>query len=227
MPSVSCSPSTSACTRSERKSPVGFARRASTSGRRYSTIASDAACPASGFIGPVLICSAHAWNCGASSSGTPAMPQITCTGYFDVTLAHEVGAAERRDVVEQRVDHRTHERLVPLLELRRAEGLGDEVAVLAVLGTVHREDQVAHELPDVFGVDRRRERLAVAQHLLRVLVARDLVRRARTHAHPALARDDGTLRTARHFPVRVRLRLEEVDGAVHGCRARGRTVATT
>ena len=139
------------------------------------------------------------------------MPQITCTGYFDVTLATRSARPSGAIVVEQRVDRRPHERLVPLLELRRAERLGDEVAVLAVLGAVHREDEVAHELPDVLGVDRRRERLAVAQHLLRVLVARDLERGARTHAHPALARMTGHSEPARRFPVGVRLRLEEVD----------------
>ena len=50
----------------------------------------------------------------------------------------EVGAAERRDRVEQAVDRGTHERLVPPFELRRAERLRHEVAVLAVLLAVHR-----------------------------------------------------------------------------------------
>ena len=30
--------------------------------------------------GPVLISSAHWWNCALSSSGTPTIPQMTCTG---------------------------------------------------------------------------------------------------------------------------------------------------
>ena len=66
------------------------------------------------------------------------------------------------------------ERLVPALELRGAERLGDEVAVLAVLLAVHREDEVAHELADVLAVDRRRERLGIAQRDLSILVTQDL-----------------------------------------------------
>ena len=58
------------------------------------------------------------------------------------------------------------------------ERVRDEVAVGAVLLAVHREDQLAHVLADVLRVDRRRERLAVAQHLLDVVPARDVVLRA-------------------------------------------------
>ena len=115
----------------------------------------------------------------------------------------EIGAPERRDRVEQPVDRRAHERLVPALELRRAERLGDEVAVRAVLGAVHREDEVAHELPDVLGVDRRRERVGVAEHGLGVRVAQHLVARARPE-HPRARRDDRAVRLPGPRPRRRR-----------------------
>ncbi len=96
------------------------------------------------------------------------MPQITCIGYFDVTDATRSARPSGAIASSRRLIVGPHERLVPLLELRRAERLGDEVAVRAVLVAVHGEDEVAHELADVLGVDRRRERLGVAQHGLGV-----------------------------------------------------------
>ena len=151
----------------------------------------------SGCSGPVLICSAHWWNCAASSSGTPTIPQITCTGYLrrDRRARDRRGRAARSSSSSRSIVGRTSV-VVPLLELRRAERVRDEVAVRAVLLAVHREDQVAHELADVLGVDRRRERLAVAQHLLDVVAAGHLERRAvgDRHGHAVGLERPGTRR---------------------------------
>ena len=105
---------------------------------------------------------------------------------------------ERRDRVDQPVDRRADERVVPLFELRGAERLGDEVAIRAVLVAVHPDDELAHELPDVFVVDRRRERLVVAQHRFGVVVAGDLIAVGRPTAimSPTLATGHSALRIA-------------------------------
>ena len=79
-----------------------------------------AACPRSGAIGPVLISSAHCANCvGVLERHARRCRRSPAPGTSTVTRRDEVGAAERRDRVEQPVDRRAHERVVPLLELRR------------------------------------------------------------------------------------------------------------
>jgi hypothetical protein len=129
----------------------------------------------------------------------------------------EIGPAERRDQVEQAVDRRLDERLVPPFELRRAECLGHEVAVRAVLRAVHGEDEVAHELADVLGVDRRRERVGVAQHRFRVAVAEDLVAAALVAVHRGLLHDRAA-RPASALPRGVRLAVQPVDPGRLGLR---------
>ncbi len=71
--------------------------------------------------------------------------------------------------------------VVPLVELRGAERLGDEVAVLAVLLAVHADDELAHELADVVHVDGGGERLVVPERGVGVLELRDLEEGARPH----------------------------------------------
>ena len=85
-------------------------------------------------------------------------------------VGDQVGPAERRDAVEQRVDRGLDELVAPPLERRRPERLGDEVAVAAVLVTVLGQDDRAHHRAHGLGIDRRRERLVVAQHVLDVAV---------------------------------------------------------
>ena len=76
--------------------------------------------------------------------------------------------------------------------------------------------QLAHELPDVLGVDRRRERLGVAQHGLGVLVPGDLVGAAEV-VEVAASLDHRALGPPGPGPLVVGLGLEEVDQAVgHG-----------
>ena len=86
--------------------------------------------------------------------------------------------------------------------------MGDEVPVGAMLAPAHGQDELAHELADVLGVDRRRERLAVAQYPLHVVVPGDVVRRP-IH-HPGSGVDDRALLPGA-LPDRIRLPGREVD----------------
>jgi len=123
---------------------------------------------------------------------------------------NEVGAPEGRDRVDQPADRRPDERLVPTLELRRAERLGDQIAVLPVLLAVHTHDELAHELPDVLRVDRGREALVVAQYRVGVLEPGDLVEGARTH-RVGLGGHYGALRAADLTPHVVGLGHQPFD----------------
>jgi hypothetical protein len=121
---------------------------------------------------------------------------------------YEVGTPGGRDVVEQPRDRRANQLRVPPLERRGPEGMRDEVAVGAMLAPAHRQDELAHELSDVLGIDGRRERPAVAQHPLHVLVAGHVVRRS-IH-HPALGAHDRAL-AACALPDRIWLPGREVN----------------
>ena len=70
------------------------------------------------------------------------------------------------NVVDVLVDDAAYELALPRLHRLAAERLLHEPAVGVVLGLVHLEDGVAHDLAHDVGVARRRERLAVLEHLL-------------------------------------------------------------
>ena len=127
----------------------------------------------------------------------------------------QIRAAERRDRVEQRVDDRAHERGVPTVEHRRPERVRDEVAVLAVLLAVHREDEVAHVLADDLAVDRAGEGLPIAQHLLGVRVAGHVEARPRVEAR-ALEADDLVVLTGR-VPTWRRAGRSPIPPSLIGC----------
>ena len=159
----------------------------------------------------MLICSAHCANCAASSSGTPAIPQITCTGYTDVIDATR-SACPSGAISSSRlsmIGPTSVSSQRSSCDARNA--FATRLRYGAVLGTVHREDEVAHELADVLGVDRRRERVGVAEHGLDVLVAHDLVARGSARTSPSGSRPRGT-GGSRLGPLAVRLAVQPVGG---------------
>ena len=93
-------------------------------------------------------------------------------------VGDEIGATEGRDAIEQRLDRRLDQLGAPTLQCRRAERLGHEVAVVAVLLAVHADHRLAHDLTHELVVDRARVRDAIAQHRLDVVVAQHHERRA-------------------------------------------------
>ena len=80
-----------------------------------------------------------------------------------------------------------------------------------MLLAVHRQDELAHELTDVLGVDRRRDVLGVTKNLLDPGERRDRkVGPVGVRAHPVVRLEHRAL-LARLLPQRVGLTGDEVD----------------
>ena len=88
-------------------------------------------------------------------------------------LTDELGAAPVDERVDLLVDDRRDSFGLPTLHRLAAERLLHEAAVDVVLGRVHLQDGVAHDLAHRLLVTLRRERLAVAKHLLHAVEAVD------------------------------------------------------
>ena len=86
-------------------------------------------------------------------------------------LADQLGASRVREAVDELSDDGPNELGLPARERLVPERLRDEAAMVAVLGLVHLEDRVAHHRAHHLGVDLRRERVVVAQHLRHELEA--------------------------------------------------------
>ena len=89
------------------------------------------------------------------------MRAMTTTGNGNVSSRDEVGAAAVDERVDVLVDDAADDLALPRLHRLAAERLLHEPAVGVVLGLVHLEDRVAHDLAHDVGVALRRERLAV------------------------------------------------------------------
>ena len=94
----------------------------------------------------------------------------------DGEVGNEVCPTGRPHRIEQSADDRLDQLGAPPFEVRPTEGRRHEVAVLAVLLAVERQDEVAHERPHEIAVDGRREGAPVPQDGCSVHVAQDMER---------------------------------------------------
>ena len=115
----------------------------------------------------------HRWKRSTSRSGKPEDARDDANRERERQLANEVGAAERRERVDELVDDASHERLLPAREQLRPERGRDERAVRTVLGLVHRDHRVVEHRAHDLAEEPRRVRLVIAQHGDHLVVAQD------------------------------------------------------
>ncbi len=85
-------------------------------------------------------------------------------------LGHQVDAGAAGQAVDEAVDGGRDELALPSCQRRGPEGVGDEVAIAAVLLAVHGQDHGAHDRSHGVGVDAAREPRGIAQHELHIRV---------------------------------------------------------
>ena len=124
-------------------------------------------------------------------------------------ILNEFGTTRCDEAIDEVVQDRTHQRVVPLVELALAEHLGYEVAMFAMFVAIETHDELTHELTDVFHVDRRCEQRSVAQHRFSVLPVDHHV----TTKHGVGGVEHAAL-FAGAFPDRVGLPMKEVERAL-------------